>query len=405
MRISEMRAREDLDAIVRTTLARDFTEQLGRPVTVSAKGPGQRWLVQPLLSAFYTPQISGAARRHLRDDFRWSPVPTRVAPQFALGTALASAPGLRLAGRTGFFVDPPLHGAPDLLIMPGNRRIRLFDFDRRVCRVLLKDGFPPRVMETEVAVRGRGAQGPFPPITQVAPDLSWFEEPLVDGLVLPRLPPWTRAAPLKARALTALAAFTRPSRRTVDAAAHLEPLLARVAQAAAEVTARYGAASAAASASAPALAALAATPGELTVATTHGDFQPGNILVTRRRNDVLILDWEHSRTRLADYDALVLGLSSRAAVGLGARVRAFVSGAAPCAGLGPEAADLAWRRATAAAFLLEDLCFYLEESVEVPGSRPSAGLAVLTRELASFGPSFGDLGGLRAARPKPRSAS
>lgn len=402
MRLSEMRAREDLDAIVRATLARDFSEQLGRPVAVTAKGPGQRWLVQPLLSAFYTPQISGVARRHLRDDFRWSPVPARVLPQLALGTALASAAGLRLTGRTGFFVNPPVPHAASLLIMPGNRRVRLFDFDRRVCRVLLKDGFPARVMETEVAVRGRGTEGPFPPITQVAPDLSWFEEPLVAGRVLPRLPPWTATEPLKARALAALADFTRPSRRAVPAAAHLEPLLARVALAAAEVTARYGAAAAFGASFAPALAALAATPGELTVAMTHGDFQPGNILVPRGRDAVLILDWEHSGTRLAAYDALVLGLRSRAAHGLSARVLDFVTGATPCAGLGPEAADLAWRRATAAGFLLEDLCFYLEESVEVPGSRPSAGLAVLTEELAALGPQLGGfdaLGGLHAPQP------
>lgn len=401
MRISEMRAREDLDAIVRATLARDFSEQLGRPVAVTARGPGQRWLVQPLLSAFYTPQISGVARRHLRDDFRYSPVPLRVVPQFALGTALASAPGLRLAGRTAFFVDPPVHGAADLLIMPGNRRVRVFDFARRVCRVLLKEGFGPRVMETEVAVRGGPTGGPFPPITQAAPDLSWFEEPLVAGRVLPRLPPWTPARPLEARALAALAAFTRPSRRTVGAASHLEPLLTRVALAAAEVTARYGAAAASPAAYASALAEVAAIPGELDVATTHGDLQPGNILVTHGGKDVLILDWEHSGTRLADYDALVLGLRSRAAHGLGARVLAFVSGATPCAGLGPEAAGLPWRRATAAAFLLEDLCFYLEESVEVPGSRPSAGLAVLGQELATLGP---DLASLRALRP-PQAVS
>jgi hypothetical protein len=394
MRISEMRAREDLDAIVRATLARDFSEQLGRPVTVTAEGPGQRWLVQPLLSAFYTPQISGVARRHLRDDFRWTSVFNRMAAQFALGTALASAPGLRLSGRTGFFVDPPVRRAEHLLIMPGNRRVRVFDFDRRVCRVLLKDGFPTRVMETEVAVRGGTREGPFPPITQVAPDLSWFEEPLVAGRVLPRLPPWTRAEPLKERALTALAAFTRASRREVSAAAHLDGVRSRVALAAAEVQTRYGAAAAAPATFAAALADLAASAKTFTISTTHGDFQPGNILVTAGDGKVLILDWEHSDTRIADYDALVLGLASRSAQHLAARVLAFVRGVIP-AGLGPEAADLEWRRATAAAFLLEDLRFYLEESVEVPGSRPSAGLAALGRALSALGP---DLAGLRAVR-------
>ena len=90
MRLSELRAREDLDAILQRTLARDFSERLGQPVTVTAGGTGQRWLVQPTLSAFYTRGICAAARRHLRDDFRWTPVRRRIPAQFALGTALAS---------------------------------------------------------------------------------------------------------------------------------------------------------------------------------------------------------------------------------------------------------------------------------------------------------------------------
>ncbi|MCB9727452.1 MAG: phosphotransferase [Deltaproteobacteria bacterium] len=391
MRLSELRAREDLDAILQRTLARDFSERLGQPVTVTAGGSGQRWLVQPTLSAFYTRGICAAARRHLRDDFRWTPVRRRIPAQFALGTALASGPGLRLFGRPGFTVDPPLPAADALVVVPGNRRVRLFDFERGVCRVLLKDGFPARVMETEVAMRGRPAEGPFPPITALAPDLSWFEEPLLQGCVVPRLPPWVDAAPLVQRALDALGRHVAPSAREVDASAHLESLLARVALAHAEVATRYGADAALPAAFAAPLADVAALASSLEVALSHGDLQPGNIFVTAGPGEVLLIDWEHAGTRLRAYDALVLGLGSRSARGLARRVTEFVSGRRTVAGLGPEAADIRWRRATVAAFLLEDLTFYLEESVEVPGARASAGLAVLDRELQRLGPGLAAL--------------
>jgi hypothetical protein len=389
MRISEMRAREDLDAIVHDTLAREFSERLGRTVRVAAKGRGQRWLCQPLLSAYYTPRIGRAARNHLRDDFRWTPVARRVPAQFLLGTALASAPGLRVAARLGFVVDPPIPDADTLLVMPGNRRIRVFDFQRQVCRVLLKAGFTTRVMETELSIRGASLPGPFPPITRVAPDLRWFEEPLLRGAVLPRLPPWTRRAPLEARALAALGHYTAPTHHSVSASAHLDSLSARIRLAAAEVQERYGPDAAVPARHLGALEALAATAETLTVGLTHGDFQPGNIFVVAGHQDVLIIDWEHAATRLAAYDALVFGLGSRSALGLAARAFGFVHGTRIPAGLVPAAADPAWRLATLAVFLLEDLLFYLDESVEVPGSRPSAGLTALGRELDVLVPELG----------------
>jgi len=49
--------------------------------------------------------------------------------------------------------------------------------------------------------------------------------------------------------------------------------------------------------------------GQILTALTHGDFQPGNILVDGDR--VWLIDWEYSARRQVGYDALVYALCSR----------------------------------------------------------------------------------------------
>jgi len=52
--------------------------------------------------------------------------------------------------------------------------------------------------------------------------------------------------------------------------------------------------------------------------STHGDFQPGNILCSK--DDFWIIDWEYSNQRSIFYDALVFDLECRFPSGLGARL-------------------------------------------------------------------------------------
>lgn len=393
MRIADMQRREPFDAILDRTLAAAWTELLGEPVTVQRPPtPGQQvWRVLPLFSTLVTGTPGRAARRFLKDQLRFTPIRGRALPQWALAEVLSSAPVLGRVGAPALSLSRAVPGAAERLVLPGNQRVRLFDFAAGQVRVRVKDGFARRTMETEIALRAGAPtleRPPWVPITAHDPGAAWFDEPIVAAWELGRLPPWVNARAAEDEAL-------RQLDRWLDHTAVEEPApvvaagaLAAARDALAATRARFPQAAPGAEAWLAALADAAADAATVVTAHTHGDLQPGNVLVGRTEPRVWLIDWEHAARRGRLYDRLVYGLRSRRAAGLAARVRAVLGGRAPL----PERGALsalptapAARRAAVALFLLEDLTFYLRESTTGPYTQPSAGLGHYVAELSRCG--------------------
>lgn len=455
MRLSELAAREDLDAILRRTLAAAWEDAAGEPAQVVGLSPGaapppgaQRWVVQPTLGAYFPASVAGlaggvalarAARHWLRDTLRFSPVLHRVPAQWALVEALASPWGLRVTSRPAFAVTPARPLPAHQLVVPGNQRVRLFDFARGVCRVVVKDGFDDATLAHEAAARraatagglrtsvvpvlatGRTTSGHGPTGGALAEGLAlpkglaWLDEPIVQGVSLPRLPPWVDPAPFRAAALDAIArhhAATVGARAAGEAA---DQAAATVAERRGRVSERFGDPLDDVARAADALGRAAAGGGEVPFAAGHGDFQPGNVLCRATSTSapmflsglggghpqaeppggVILLDWEHAGVRSRAYDALTWHLNARSPAGLAQRVEAYLGGdpapreARPCAEPERPTAGDCWRearRAWLALFLLEDLAFALGESLTGPYRAPGRSLSGLRALLAHPGP-------------------
>ncbi|MCA9674634.1 MAG: phosphotransferase [Myxococcales bacterium] len=387
MRYAEIAEREDVDAVVAATLSRGLSVWLDTTVNVQAHGErGQQWWLQPLLSAYFVDGVSAAARRFLADQFRYTPRSSRALAQWLLGTALATGGGLRVSSRRAFTVAPGVPDAADLLLIPGNQRLRLLDFARGRSRVLLKEGFSPASCLTELEVRVDG-HGPFPPILDHDPAGHWLEEPLLSGFTLPRCPPWRDRARDERRAITALDEYLATSAAPAEAGDYVAALRAEIAALAAGAARLPGAPTVAqVAALATALAARVEGSGELEVARGHGDFQAGNVFVEPGPDRVWLIDWESSGVRQRSYDALVYGLGSRAAAGLGARAARFVAegGLGPAARLLRDTATPLARGRMTAFFLLEELVWALRQAHAGRYRAAPAGLAQLPGELAAF---------------------
>jgi len=247
---------------------------------------------------------------------------------------------------------------------------------------MLKAGFEPAPVLKEVGVRGKG-DGPFPRITSWDPAGTWFEEPIIEGFALPRCPPWKDRSAFEQKALRLLAshlkAKVRPRAAVAYAMALSESVQAQAlrmdARVAGDLARRLG----------PVLPVLASEAGllaEVPLSETHGDFQPGNVLVENGTERVLLTDWEHAEERYAKYDFLVWGLRSRFAAGLSARLQAFLSRGAlgPAAAYLPEIENAAWRRRALALFLLEELSWILRDGL----SGPRAALSPTAHAIVDF---------------------
>ena len=254
--------------------------------------------------------------------------------------------------------------AHERLVLPGNQRLRAFDFGRGTTRVHLKQGFDAASIRTEVAVRGGGRQGPFPQITRSDPEGTWFEEPIVQGFVLSRCPPWKPRARYEAEGLRLLEEWLTASEKTADVAPYVASVHARFAELCDAFAERYPDEPRALGRAGEVLAARANTLDKLTLAHSHGDFQPGNLLVEQRTDRVFLTDWEYSARRSRRFDHLVHELRLRSAVGLATRVRSYGGD-----------------RAEGALALLEELVRLLEENLSGCYIAPSVAYRCMTREL------------------------
>ncbi len=387
MRLDELRAREDIDALVRETLQTGWSAQYGRDVriTTNARADGQRWLVHPLLSAFYVPQVSRQTRRWLADSFRYTPIRRRAVPQFVLGTAMASRAGLRAGGHSAFWVTPHVPCADDILVVPGNQRLRLLDFRNTKSRVLLKNGANDHAIRNEVRIRGGDHTGPFPLLTAIDPGFTWYEEPLIEGFTLPRCPPWHSKDRYTKAALQAIARWHEATSSDVRTADYVRELCERVGTRATDFRERFS------TVDPPhdwgqRLAAIADAESVAELALTHGDFQPGNVLIDTAQDRALVIDWEYSAERSRDYDAFVWGLRARAGRGLATRIARYVrSGDLSLAGaLEPQWSSSARRRSAIALFLLEELDRLLMECLSGRCHSPSASYAIFAKELSDW---------------------
>lgn len=388
MRVSELEAREDHANIMVVTLTGAIEQHFGVPVSVSEEPTlgAQPWYLQRLLSVYFSGPLNRRVRRFLADSFRYTDVPWRAAAQWMFGTVLASKAGLALSAPPTFWVSPPVP-AEDFLVIPGNRRIRLLDFGSKTATAWLKAGYASKDLRNEIQVRRLGVAGPFPTVFDVDVDGRWFKERLIDGRPLARYSSKATRRKKEVEALSALHEWLDAFRtETISADSYVRSLHDRVRRKVFDLTVRYGGAPIITLDELAELREGAAKVGKLRLSRTHGDFQPGNILIEKSTENVFIIDWEYSSTRSFYYDYMVYGLMARSSAGLAERLSHFISSATlPGLPVGlATTPNLRPTKALAALFCLEDLDRVLDESLSGPFKRVPPRTHELAREITLF---------------------
>ena len=402
MRISVLQQREPFGAILEGTLAEFCRQVFNRPATVEwrehgsararpANG-GQLWLCNPYLNAIFVPQANRAIFDPIRREFSRSVVAWRRLAQRAYVHMSLSRAGAPLAAQASLRIAPGLPNAEQLLIIPGNHKIRVLDYASQSVYGIVKQGFSADFMQREVEAR-RAAEAlglPVPALQQVGETGLWFKERYLSGTPINRL---ASDGERKAAEHTAVAAL----QRLLSATMREEGIEDYVARQAATARALIAASHLLSNAQRDSLlrvigriqglvvAHQQAMGGKIQTALTHGDFQPGNIL--QNQEGTWLIDWEYSARRQSGYDALVLHLGERAPQGLAQRIHALLAGTEhDQANILTTWPGLDWHNRQArqiylAVFLLEELVLHMQENANSLFRRPGQGLLTLEHEL------------------------
>lgn len=404
MRLSLLIQREPFGEILEQTLTEFLHRWTGQPHTVRwydkrprvelLRRQGQQpWLGNIYLNAIFTPGVEPSVFDPIRREFARSVTPWRCPLQRAYVSLATSRLGAPRLAQVGVGISPALPNAEHLLIVPGNHKIRILDRDNGIVYNIAKHGFPAHFMQHEIATR-RQAESlglPVPALKTVAEDQTWFSEQYISGTPLNRLSDPQLAEKAKQTAINALNRLLEHTAEEValedyvaDLHAHIQTLIDNnhLLSANQKQTLMENAAALAEHA----LRLPPAVNGKMMTALTHGDFQPGNILVDGER--VWLIDWEYSARRQVGYDGLVLALGSRFPKGLAGRMQTFVTQDTVNTELiksetWPDISQQTKneRRVHAMIFLLEEVIFRLEEIVDQFYMQLDNGLMLLESEI------------------------
>lgn len=405
MRISVLQQREPFGAILEATLAEFCRQVFNRPATVQwcehgsaragAANGGQLWLCNPYLNAIFVPEANRAIFDPIRREFARSVVAWRRLAQRAYVHMSLSRAGAPFAAQASLCITPGLPNAEQLLIIPGNHKIRVLDYASQSVYGIVKQGFSADFMQRDIEAR-RTAEAlglPVPALQQVGETGLWFKERYLSGTPINRL---ASDGERKAAEHTAVAAL----QHLLEATLHEERIEDYVARQAATARALIASSHLLSIAQRDSLLSVIdqiqglvaahqqALVGKIHTALTHGDFQAGNIL--QNQDGTWLIDWEYSARRQSGYDALVFALGARAPQGLAQRVQALLAGdEADQASILNTWRGLDWhnrqtRQVYLAIFLLEELALHLEENANSFFLHPSESFLILARELMSI---------------------
>lgn len=377
MKLSELRAREALDDRLEATLLSCIRMDSGYGTAKVEEAYGM-WFEHPFFSVFVKRGFCEAGRRYLRSQYMYSPVRRRRLVQAATVGLMSVGPVFDRSLRSG--VSLPDGVAPEhQMWMIGNHRVRRFDFARGEVHVYPKAGFSDAGICREIAFRKREAREWMLPI--LSSEGAMFSEPLLEAVPLDRVPEDAKREAALEAAVSALESLNGIGCHTLSGADYLAVMSEEYDVLKGRVHARF-----------PGLdlslvdemfaraSEVIGHAREVEVGTTHGDFQPGNVLVPHgERGAVRLIDWEDVGERASVYDALTWRLQSRRPSGLSERVRFFLERGDIAPFRLPCAVELA-----VALWAVEEWRWLLESNSREGIERVPQGLVLQFAELNAF---------------------
>ena len=353
------------------------------------------WLCNPTINALFSVRAAAKVfetpwREYLRGP---NPIATASHAVFLLASTAPVARALMASHHVR--IEPDLDGAEEVLILGGNSRMKLVDHGRGRVTTILKEGFDETLIRRELLFRESGRVAMAPPLLEVSDDRQAFVEPLLHGTVADRLLSRSRAGAALLESLDACDRLAEGMRKTVPLAEWCRAALGAAGAAAERVRDDGSGVVRRAVDWLEWMCLWLTSEGreggrELETAVSHGDLQPGNVLVEKER--VWLIDWERVDERVPWYDAMTLALDARRGyAGLVDRALELAAGRRSDE-IGRKAREVLVRRGAEhdhvgriVMYLVEEIRFCLEESAMGPLVGPAGSLGALVRELDQAG--------------------
>lgn len=257
--------------------------------------------------------------------------------------------------------------AENLMILPGNMKLKVFDFQEGTVRNILKSGFEEVSLQVEKDIRIGSNKAYILPLRMEQDNV--YCEKLIQGRSYDRLEP-KLADSLRGRIEDILLDIQHGRRKTVECADYLtqqmQVIRQLLSQLHAEQTLKHQVLSFAEQ-------LCAYGKGEVILSDSHGDFQNGNIFVSDD-GKVYILDWETCAIRSIGYDLLTFFYKFRYRADYLMRIDGFLNDEGWAARAQQYGLPLVDKRVVLSTYFIEDIIWLLQETLSTPEKRCSDGI-------------------------------
>jgi hypothetical protein len=368
MTIQEMFDREDIYKIIEDTLPYYYREVFGKDVSISVRKNSffKKLLIYPRLGVIVPRFPSKAVRQEI---YAWFDVQNnlvkKVIAKLYIFLCLSSF-GI-MAHRSLEISDDSVYDS-DTLIIPSNRKIRIYYFDRKVVDSVIKDGFNDYYFNNEIDIRQRLDYDFVLNIKEKGS--RWYREQLLRGRGLVRIaePEYDKFLNKAIQDLKVLYEDTV----SFDSVSHYaDKLIDSRRQSIERLTARnkLSCQSRLDELIGRCKSIIGDSDWEVPLVLSHGDLQAGNIHIDQDNNKLYIIDWETGGTRSIWYDLATILCGTRRR----GRFADMINGRAVqetkksilCLDNQEENRDM---DVVASVLLLEELGFYLDEMEDFPGT-------------------------------------
>ena len=378
MGFHELFDREDVLSILQETLSdyyRNVYPQQNIVVSYEKQNDAAEFCMIPLIGAIMQTRPCAAIRKRFYNSYN-----IRSNPIKHIGAKILvflSMHFVKLASnKERLYVAPRTSVNEQTLYSYCNRSIRLFDYANCKTVSIQKKGFTEKFFQNQLNFRLNNPYDFIPPILRSGD--TWFEEQIYDGMMLARITDTVEYEKAQQQVLSYLCRIEEDTLEYWDSQNYvlslvrrLETMLKETVQKKATKQHDY----------AKALVRrisgfLGNIPEQIPMVISHKDLQGGNVLVTDEKT--WIIDWETQGRGCRWFDAITLLYGTRYYGGI-RRLMADAAADTLSEQLGPTEGWSA--KQILAVFLLEDLEFYLEDMLELPGT---AGSATFDRYMAKI---------------------
>lgn len=376
MTISDLQRRENFYEINNKTLEKYFSEinRLSHYVKICVhkstySANKSYFFVYPRINAIVTKDNSVEVKKYIFKEFSNNPNLLKRCAIYFYTRLLLKSRGI--FSDKCISIEPKIKDENSLLIFPGNKKIKIFNFKENYIDNIVKESFIDHCFNKELDFRLNNTKYDFVLGVERYSN-RWYREKIIDGVSLPRISNKNKHKLFKESVNKILDLLQEDSEKKIEMGEYINTLINRIKEESYKLedkSEKFNFERKLERFVIYLVGKIVNKKDVVLLSLSHGDMQEGNVIIRKTDEKIFIVDWETWSERCIWYDKLMFNYNLRNIYKFINNLKNYLFNYKDiiCEGRdGIFTADLNQRKVIVIIFILEDLLWQIKESNNFP---------------------------------------